>query len=127
MQTTALKTQVTRVRDDMAAMRKHLDDMLGKMDSFVNLADRTAKEADDLAKSLSRPSYHIGRMGLPRIGLVPTLLIGLGAVAIYSPDTLSRAWDWTRGMVESLTMPTGRPTSGGMGPQPQQRPGPGNP
>jgi hypothetical protein len=136
MEGIALKTQINQLRRDMMEMRGHLDEMIAKMNSFVGLASRTAEEADSLARTLTNRRMVSWRP----TGIVPVLLIGIAATAVFSPRTLDQAWGWIQqmmggnvgGMTGRMTPRMGGTTGtmgtpGMMGSQTPNRPGTTNP
>ena len=100
-----IKTRINRLRCDMTEVRGHIDDMLGRMDKFVDLANQTADEADSLAKSLSR---HPGGGWNPFRGVGGPLTIAglaIAGLAIFSPQTLDNLWRRVQSYLEA-SMPT---------------------
>jgi hypothetical protein len=119
MQTMAIKSQIHRLRSDMTAMRRHLDDMLGKMDSFAGLATRTAEEADSLARTLTKSPIHAWRPLSGFGGWLTVTGLAIAGLAIFSPRTLDYLWRQAQSYFPGISSQvTGTPfgsTTGGPG------------
>jgi hypothetical protein len=92
MEKTAIRSQIHRLRSDMIEMRRHLDDMLGKMDSFAGLATRTADEADALARTLTKSPIRARRPFSGFGGWLTITGLTIAGLAIFSPRTLDYLW-----------------------------------
>lgn len=103
MERTALEYQINKLRDAIVGLRSHLDDTLDRIEDFGSLVDRTAEEAKQVAETLG---------GRPSRGILPMSLlgfVGLGVVAlwIFSPQTLTRLYDQVRSFVEQQSRQMG--------------------
>ncbi len=97
MERTALDQQINQLRDAIVGLRSHLDDTLSRIEDFGSLVNKTAEEARGVADTLGqRPSG-----GFLPFSFLGFLGLGLVALWIVSPQTLSRWYDQLRGYLRA--------------------------
>ncbi len=92
MERIALGYRIGEVRAAIAGLRDSLDATLSRLDDFDSLVSQTAGEARSVADTLgARPGG-----GFFPLGFFAIVGVGLAALAIFSPQTLTRWYDTLR-------------------------------
>lgn len=99
-QQSSFDRQYGKLRDGIVELRDRLDATLGRLDEFNEVVDRTAGEARSVAEALGFGP----RRKRPGIGILGIIGIGIGALYLLSPQTVTGAIGRVRGFFEQMDL-----------------------